>query len=74
MADDSTTAIPQILVRVAGVPGVARRAIMRMKVRAMRDAMRMWRRRLMRGRSAKSVSLERFIILVHCLFSVKVGQ
>lgn len=48
--EDCTTAIPQILVRVAGVPGVASRAMMRMKVRAMSDAMRMWRRRLRRGR------------------------
>ncbi|CAK39175.1 uncharacterized protein AlacWU_10015 [Aspergillus niger] len=46
-----------ILVRVTGVPGVARRAIMRMKVRAMRDAMTMWRRRLRRGRSVMSVIL-----------------
>lgn len=74
MRNDSTTTIPQILVRVTGVPGVARRAIMRMKVRAMRDAMTMWRRRLRRGRSVMSVILVRFIILGHCLLSVKIAQ
>ena len=53
-----TTAIPQILVRVTGVPGIASRAIMRIKVRAMRDAVRMYRRRLSRGGLAKSMRLK----------------